>query len=190
MTQNYESFSWPNQIIDGKLVSLRVRIYLRSTEIVANNHEKLVATDGKVTINGPRGFKEHINDYSYVIVSTGICKKSTLDSAEKPYFYLHIKVYLTNQFDISNLKNADFLGSSYVIKALNQERAPELLLTPLQNYFCQKVGVNYEKFYALLKSYAQNNNLDKIEQLFKDYKIPGKYQSIFWKEMYQETNNK
>ena len=51
------------------------------------------------------------------------------------------------------------------------------------------MGFDYEEIYHLLKTSAQNYDTDKVEQLFEDYKISSKYQTLFWKEMYLETKN-
>lgn len=197
-TQNYKNFLWNNQMIDDTFVkSVRVRIF-RPLEIVTSDfHYELIDTDGKVDKNTPRSFKKHISNYSYVLLSTGIREKSLISECCSSYLY--IKIYLTDNFDFSSLKNVNLVGKSYLLEALhqfqNESEDFELKLAPrpesnMLNYFKKKIETNYEEVYALLKSSAQNYDIDKVEQLFKNYKISSKYQALFWKKMYQETNSK
>lgn len=184
--KNYTDSIWHNQTIDGQLVSsVRVRIF-KPRDIITTYEcyikRELVATDGIVVKRSHKGFALSVLNFSYAIFSSGICEKGKGNTV-----CLQFKVYLNDDFDLSMLNNKDFVGKAYVIEAIQGGPSPEPVLPPLQTYLCKKMGFDYEEIYHLLKTSAQNYDTDKVEQLFEDYKISSKYQTLFWKEMYLET---
>lgn len=201
--KNYTSFSWSNQMINEKLVkSVNVRIFKPREEVISTPYLQLIDTDGKVDRKTSRSLKEHISNYSYVILSTSIFEKIHLHS-ENTYI-LFIKLYITSEFDISMLQNVDFLGKSYLLDAWKQFednnknfdlqpiQKAEPSLSDMMNYSRKKVGPEYENLYSALETYAQAHHFDVVNQLFKKYSISAKYQALFWKEMYEKatTNQK
>lgn len=184
--RNYKNFIWHDQVIDETLVNtVRVRIFKKIDSIISTNYEKVVATDGKTIQKSSHTFRRYTEDYSYVILSTGICKKEYYSDS----YYLYVKVYLADNFDISSLRDVDFPEKSYVLEAL-KTGALKPDLSPFLSYLQTKNGFDYEEIYQLLKSSAQSYNFNKVEELFKTYKIPEKYQAFFWKGMYRETAKK
>lgn len=174
-TRTYQSYFWYNQIIQGELVnSVRVRIFKALNKVASNNYEKVIATDGE-TISKRR--YQYTSHYSYVVLSSDIDK--TLQ--------LRVKVYLTDEFDLSLLENKDFLGKNYVVEAIKKYLTVGRL-SPMLNHFYEKIGDNYRIFYNLLKNTASAYHIATVEQLFRDYQISNKYQALFWKEMYLGTN--
>lgn len=179
--RNYEDSTWHNQIIDGiSVFSVRVRIFQSRDPI--KFYQYLIDTDGDIFKKSRKGFTKFISNFSYAIFSTGIREKGKGNN-----MCLDLTIYLGNNFHLSKLDNLTFLGKSYVIKALQGEVEPKSALPPLQNYFFKKIGSDYEEIYALLKTSAQNYDIDKVEQIFEQYQISAKYQALFWKELYQAT---
>lgn len=187
--QTFSTILFYNQMIDGQFVaSVRVRIFKSVKLIPSSSKMELVATDGNTTQKYPDSSLTHISKYHYVVLSSGICEEQS-SHAEAP-LYLRINVYLTDDFDVSMLDNKSFFGKFYVIKALQEKTELKPVLSPLLRYLQQKVGDNYyEKLYTLLKAFAHSYDFDKVEQLFKKYKITDKPQALFWKEMYEKTQN-
>ena len=108
-----EEFTWHNQTIDKKLVNfVRVRIYRRANIITSDGAETLIGTDTPAIIKSPKDYL-YLSGHTFAIFSTGICAKP-----QKPFLYLHIKVCLTNNFDIAKLDEANFLEKPYVMAAL------------------------------------------------------------------------
>lgn len=196
--KNYKSFSWSNQLIGGKTVkTVTVRIFRPLQEVTADGYLQLVDTDGKITQKSSTTFKKHISDYSYVILSTGIFEKTHLHSEN--FFILSIKLYLTTDFDISQVQNIDFPGKSYLLEAYQQFQnidfdltpasKPEAELSDFLNYLKKNLGNEHQTFYMLLKESAQTGHFSLIDYLFKSYTISPKYQALFWKEMYKLKNS-
>ena len=157
-TRTYQSYFWYNQIIQGELVnSVRVRIFKALNKVASNNYEKVIATDGE-TISKRR--YQYTSHYSYVVLSSDIDK--TLQ--------LRVKVYLTDEFDLSLLENKDFLGKNYVVEAIKKYLTVGRL-SPMLNHFYEKIGDNYRIFYNLLKNTASAYHIATVEQLFRDYQI-------------------
>ncbi len=176
--------SWKNQTIDGKLVNnVRVRIFKSPIDVISDNYEKVVATDGQTFQKSRHTSRKHTKNHSYVVLSTGLYEKFSGN------LHLYIKLYLTDNFTISCLKDADFLGKIYVVetieKYLNNEE--DIPLSPLQNYLRKKVGNNYAELYSTLITAAQESHFNLVQQLFKTYKISTKFQALFWKELYRQT---
>lgn len=183
--RNYVSFIWHNQTIDGHFVnSVQIRIFRTAETVISDNYLQLVDTNGD-TIKKRRNYQT--SNYSYVILSTGIHEKFNLKSPNT--YKVYIKLYVTEDFDLSQLAEKDFLGKSYVIKSLQEKLNSEPVLSPLQSYLQKRIGADYKKVLHLLKSSAQAYDLDTINQLFKEYQISGNYQALFWKEMYLQTRN-
>lgn len=179
--RNYEDSTWHNQIIDGiSVFSVRVRIFQPRDPI--KFYQYLIDTDGDIFKKSRKGFTKFISNFSYAIFSTGIREKGKGNN-----MCLDLTIYLGNNFHLSKLDNLTFLGKSYVIKALQGKAEQKLALPPLQSYFFKKIGSDSEEIYALLKTSVQNYDFDKVEQIFEQYQISAKYQALFWKEMYQET---
>lgn len=184
-TRNYQEFTWENQTINGQLVNfIRVRIFNPIDTVPSNGNKMLVVTDGDTVQRSPHSFLRYTSNYSYVILSSGIRERSSVTS-EKTHLYLHIKVYLTDDFDMSMWSDKDFLEKPFVLEALNTPTLP-----PPLDYLRKKVGDDYEEVYQNLKSSAQAYDFDKVEELFEAYKIDYKYQSFFWRELYQELAKK
>lgn len=183
--RNYKNFIWHNQTINDKLVNfVRVRIYKPVDTVVSNGHMKLVDTDGDTISKSTHSHLRHTSNYSYVILSSSIQEKSSI--ANCCHLYLHIKVYITDDFEISMLEDGkDFPEKAYILKALNGEKESE---PKLLDYLQEKVGPDdYGFLHHTLLVYAHLYKFDKIEELFKTYNIPAKYQALFWKERYEET---
>ena len=115
--RNYEDFTWHNQTIHEKLVNfVRVRVYRQANIITSNGSEDLVTTDAPAIRKSLKGYL-YISSHSFAIFSTGICNIAQVNLS-KPFLYLHIKVCLTNAFDIAKLDTANFLEKPYVMEAL------------------------------------------------------------------------
>lgn len=189
-SQNYKNFCWYDQTIDERLIQcVRVRIFNALDTITCDGYQQLVATDGNHFTKSSRGFKSYVTGYSYAILSSGIFRRTHIHSGDT--FNLFIKLYVTNDFQVSMLDNLEFLGKSYLMEALSgikmdwkQTVKPE---KSFSDYLKKKAGANSGKLYQLLKVCAHNSEHDKIEQFFKDYEISEKYQVIFWKELYIEA---
>lgn len=187
--RNYVSFIWHNRTIDNHFVnSVQVRIFRTAETVISDSYLQLVASNGDAI---QKRENHHISNYSYVILSTGIHEKFNLKSQNT--YKLYIKLYVTEDFDLSQLSEKDFLGKAYVIEAirkyLNHEEenlTTEPVLPPMLKYLEKKVGADYKVVNSLLITSAYTYNYDKIEEVFKEYKISSKYQALFWKEMYQE----
>lgn len=189
--KNYQNFVWYDQTVDNKPVNfVRVRIYKPLDAVKSDGNMQLAATDGNTFQKSRRSFLKYTSQYSYVVLSSGIKERGAIYSSNHPYLYLHIKVYLTDDFDLSSLNDVDFLGKSYVIEAIQGETAPEPSLPPLLNYFRKKVGNDYEEFYFTLRNSAQSCHFNLVDQLFKSYNISAKYQALFWKEMFELAKTK
>lgn len=194
--KNYRTFSWKNQLIDGKMIrSVTVRIFRPLPEVTSTGYSQLVDTDGKTIQKSSRSSKKHISDYSYVILSTGLFEKTHLHSENS--FILFIKLYMTADFDISKIQNIDFLGKSYLLDAYQQLQNDSLDLTPalksepdMIKYLKKKLGAEYEEFCALLQTAVQSEHFNLVDKLFKNYSISNKYQALFWKELYMKEKKK
>lgn len=191
--KNYKSFSWNNQIINGKTVkSVRVRIFRPLEEITANAYYQLVDTDGK---KRTKNSKIYISDYTYVLLCTGICEKSLINNCQS--LYLYIKLYITDNFSKSTLNNVEFVGKHYLQEVLQQFDTSCLDLRlhskpepNLSNYLRKKLGDEATEFYLLLQESAQAGRFNLIDKLFKTYGISANYQALFWKELYQKEKRK
>lgn len=191
--KNYKNFLWNDQTINEKMVkSVSVRIFRPLEEVTATAYHQLVDTDGKKRC---KSSKTHISDYTYVLLSTGICEKSLISSCHS--FYLHIKLYITDNFSKSSLNDVEFVGKQFLLEALEQFESSCLDLTlhskpdpDLFNYFKKKLGDEATEFHLLLQESAQAERFNLIEKLFKNYGISAKYQALFWKELYRKEKKK
>lgn len=186
-TRTYQSYTWSNESIDGELVNLiRVSIFKRIDPVVSNRYDQVISTNGSIIQKSNHCSRKYTSDYSFVVLSTGICKNHYNDS-----YSLKLKVYLTDpdNFDLSLLEKEAFTGKSYVIEAIKLYKETGLL-PPLLNQLYERVGDDYLLLSNRLKNFACTYDIDKVEQIFKDYKISPKNQALFWLEMYQETKPK
>lgn len=192
-TENYQPFLWKDQTINGEMVkSVSVRIFKPLEEITADAYHQLIDTDGKKT---SKSSKIHISNYSYVLLSTGICKKSLISGHRS--LYLNIKLYITDNFCKSSLHDVEFVGKQYLQEALQQFEPSSLDLTlhskpkpDLASYLEKKLGDKSTEFYSFLLESAQAERFDVIENSFKNYGISAKYEALFWKELYIKEKKK
>lgn len=191
--ENFKNFLWNDQIINGKMIkSVNVRIFRPLEEITATAYHQLIDTDGKKRC---KSSKTHISNYTYVLLSTGICQKSLISNCCS--LYLHIKLYITHDFCKSSLKDVEFVGKQFLLAALEQFDPSCLNLTlhskpepDLFNYFKKKLGDEATEFHLLLQESARAERFNLIEKLFKNYGISAKYQALFWKELYRKEKKK
>ncbi len=180
--------TWHREIIFDFATSVRVRIFKSPTDVISNMYEKAIATDGQTFFKSPHTYTRHTQNHSYVVLSTGLHERGSNSSL----YYIFIKLYITNNFSVSTLKNADFFEKKYVIDAIQEylkgglDEKEKPVLPPLLNYLQKKVGTDYKKLYYHLKNLAYIDDIDTVDQQFKDYNISAKYQALFWKEMYEE----
>ena len=191
--ENFKNFLWNDQIINGKMIkSVNVRIFRPLEEITATAYHQLIDTDGEKRC---KSSKTHISNYTYVLLSTGICQKSLISNCRS--LYLHIKLYITRDFSKSSLTDVEFVGKPFLLEALEQfdPSCLDLSLYPkpepdLLNYLKKKLGDEATEFHLLLQESARAERFNLIEKLFKNYGISAKYQALFWKELYRKEKKK
>ena len=189
-TKTYETFYWQNQTINEKLVnSVRVRIFKPHEVVAVDRDMQLVSTDGERFHTGPKSTKTSVHNYSHILLSTGIREKFHPYSST---YILSIKLFITERFDISTLADKEFMEKPYVLEALRNFKGFQ---TGNQFSFSDCLAEKIEPsrialMHDLFTFHAQSCDFDKVEQLFKDYKITVRAQAIFWKEMYQMTAKK
>ncbi len=183
--RTHQDFLYENQNLNGTFLdAVKVGIFKPLETVFSNNWEKVVATDGLTIQKSKHTSRKHTSDYTYVVLSSGICK-----DVYRNFCSLKLKVYLTDDFDLSMLEKCDFLGKDYVIKSI-KTYFDIGFLPPFLNHLYKKAGDDYLILYHRLKNVALAYRLDKVEQLFKEYKISDRNQALFWKETYQETRQK
>lgn len=197
MVNNNNSFQW--EIIDEQLTEvyhwlpkvdrIKFQVFRKNNpvSIPTDKESRILATDGQEV----KGLF-HIENFTFVILLKGIRTDKQPYPSNKKYSYLYIEIYLSddfsefdkevkNRFYTISSKLCDFDYKSYVEKAIQAEEIHQL------SKRIKKVGSNDDKIYELLKTSAQNYDIDKVEQIFEEYKISVKYQALFWKELYQTT---
>lgn len=203
---NNDSFKW--EIIDEehliievapyfpKVNRIKFQIFRRNnpvsvSDIERNGELRILATDGQKTKS--YGLPQ-IEDFTFVVLLKGIHTRNYPYPSTKKYSFLYIEVFLSDNFtefnkeienDFYSVKATltDFDYKSYVIEAIQAESIHQL------SKRIKTVGSDDDKIYDLVKTPAKTYNIAAVEQVFKDYQIPDKYQALFWKEMYQATKN-
>ena len=144
----YTNFIWRKENFDGKLVNdLRVRIFEKNPgDSFRVNRGEVIAHDGK------RICDTKIIDFTYIIVSTGICDRSFLHD-DNTSLYVHIKLFITDKFNA---------------KILDTIKYPEIYWVKLafKNYTAMKESEKEQLEFRLLKEYMKKNSVEeKYDQL-------------------------
>lgn len=190
--KNYTSYRWQNvEIGDKQVTSVVVRIYSQPQVLSVKPPHQIICTDGTVS-NGKKTASSKISDYNYAILSTGISSNSSDN------LYLHLNLFIGQNFDELVLNKLNFEGKVYILDALTQYHtnvAIRKVLTKVGfishlEQAVEKMGGNFETVYNKLVKLVIDGDYETADYHMNMYNIRPHFRAIFWRELFKMAMSK